>query len=252
MKQFNKNAESYDAVRKKITYPDGLYRSLSTRVPSNKAALDIGCGNGVSTVPLKTYFADVQGCDLGDALIERACHHYPDITFSVSPAETFSPSRNYDLVTSATSFYWMDRKVILMNLKNWLKSDGVFCAYKYDFPLVYGPLRDFIEQELVTRWANYRDPRLTQYDNTLELMRDCQHLYNAQREVFANIIFLSAEEIALFFLSTSYVTRYIEQEGGEFYYREFMEKIVMIGGVEPIAVNFDIHAFTAVNNAVNR
>ncbi|WP_338885338.1 class I SAM-dependent methyltransferase [Xenorhabdus sp. TH1] len=246
MKQFNKNAGSYDVVRGKITYPDELYRSLSVRAPSNEAALDIGCGNGVSTIRLKEYFVYVQGCDLGDALIERACHSYPDITFSVSPAETFSPPRNYDLITSATSFYWMDRQVVLMNLQKWLKSGGLFCAYKYDFPMVYGPLRDYIEKELISRWAKHRDPRLTQYDDTFELMRNCPHLHNAQREVFANIIFLSAEEIALFFLSTSYVTRYIELEGGKAYAHEFMENVMTIGGVNPIAVNFDIHAFTAV------
>jgi len=246
MEQFNKNARAYDIVRSKVTYPDTLYRSLATRAPTMEAALDIGCGNGVSTICLKAYFTQVEGVDLGDAMIERARHHYPDITFSVSPAETFSPSHNYDLITSATSFYWMDRKAVLINLQRWLKPGGFFCAYKYDFPLVYGPLRDYIEKELVTRWAKHRDPRLIQYDDTLELMRECPHLYDVQREVFANIIFLSSEEVALFFLSTSYVTRYIEQEGGEVYSNEFLRKVTEIGGSDPVAVNFDIHAFTAV------
>ncbi|MGV8732946.1 hypothetical protein ACV349_32830, partial [Pseudomonas aeruginosa] len=77
------------------------------------------------------------------------------------------------------------------------------------------PLRDFIEHELVNKWAKHRDPRLTRYDDTLEIMGSCPHLRDCRREVFANIIFLSPEEVALFFLSTSYVTRYIEQEGGE-------------------------------------
>ncbi|MDV5139667.1 class I SAM-dependent methyltransferase [Chimaeribacter arupi] len=247
MKQFNKNAQAYDLVRGKITYPDTLYQSLAARTPGHDAALDIGCGNGVSTIRLKGAFAEVEGCDLGDALIERARHNYPDVTFSVSPAETFSPSRACDLVTSATSFYWMDRHAVLMNLKTWLKPGGLFCAYKYDFPLAYGPLRDYLEKELVLRWAAHRDPRLTQYDDTLELMQACPHLQQAQREVFANIIFLSAEDVALFFLSTSYVTRYIEQEGGEAYAHTFMEQVRSIGGDAPIAVNFDIHAFTAVN-----
>ncbi|MCC8366732.1 class I SAM-dependent methyltransferase [Xenorhabdus sp. PB61.4] len=247
MKQFNKNAIAYDAVRGKITYPDKLYHSLVARAPTNEAALDIGCGNGVSTTRLKNHFAYVEGIDLGDELIKRARHNYPDIIFNISPAETFSVSHPYDLITSATSFYWMDRKAVLMNLKSWLKPSGLFCAYKYDFPLVYGPLRDYIAKELVTRWAKYRDPRLTQYDNTLELMSECSHLYNLQREVFANIIFLSPEEVALFFLSTSYVTHYIEQEGGELYFNEFMSKVIEIGGTESVAVNFDIHAFTAIN-----
>ncbi|WP_340608237.1 hypothetical protein [Xenorhabdus bharatensis] len=53
--------------------------------------------------------------------------------------------------------------------------------------------------------------------------------------------------MVLFFLSTSYVTHYIEQEGGELYFNEFMRKVIEIGGTESVAVNFDIHAVTAVN-----
>ncbi|CAM4050355.1 class I SAM-dependent methyltransferase [Serratia silvae] len=247
MKQFNKNAQAYDVVRGKISYPDTLYTSLADRAPATQAALDIGCGNGVSTIRLRGRFDHVEGCDIGDALIDKARHNYPDITFSVSPAEAFSPSRPFDLITSATSFYWMDRRAILMKMQHWLKPGGLFCAYKYDFPITYGPLRDYIEQELVTRWSRYRDPRLTQYDDTLELMRDCPHLRDARREVFANIIFLTPEEVALFFLSTSYVTRYIEQEGGEAYARQFMSAVMDIDQAPAVAVNFDIHAFTAVN-----
>ncbi|MBD2798237.1 methyltransferase domain-containing protein [Xenorhabdus sp. 18] len=246
MKQFNKNAQAYNIVRRKITYPDTLYASLASRTPAKEAALDIGCGNGVSTVRLQGLFEHVEGCDIGDALIEKARHNYPDIQFNVSPAETFSPSHSFDLITSATSFYWMDRKRILMNLREWLKPGGLFCAYKYDFPVVYGPLRDYIERELVTRWSRYRDPRLTQYDNTLELMGDCPHLQDPCRELFANMIFFSPEEVALFFLSTSYVTRYIEEEGGEAYEHQFMTAVTNIDKSSSVAVNFDIHAFTAV------
>ncbi|KIS41325.1 class I SAM-dependent methyltransferase [Kosakonia radicincitans] len=245
MEQFNKNAKAYDKIRSKITYPQALYRYLAERAPATSAALDIGCGNGVSSIRLKDYFSYVEGCDLGEALIERARVNYPELSFTVSPAETFSPERTFDLITSATSFYWMDRKAVLTNLKSWLRPEGLFCAYRYDVPIIYGPLRDYIEKELVTHWAAHRDPRLIQYDDTLELMRDCPHLQDARREAFANILFLSAEEVALFFLSTSYASRFIELEGGETYRNNFVEKVMSIGGSEPIAVNFDIHAFSA-------
>ncbi|RNC77757.1 class I SAM-dependent methyltransferase [Piscirickettsia salmonis] len=248
MKQFNNNAPAYNTIRAKITYPQQLYQALSTRAPSQDTALDLGCGNGVSTHRLASYFNDVAGCDIGDMLIQQARQNYPNIPFTVSAAETFLPPQKYDVVTSATSFYWMDRKKVLSKLKFWLKPGGVFCAYKYDFPVVYGPLRGFIEKELVIHWAKYRDFRLTAYDNTAELMGHCSHLHHIQREVFANIIFLSAKEIALFFLSTSYMARYIEQEGGKTYADKFIEKVMAIGGAHPIAINFDTHAFTAVNH----
>ncbi len=52
----------------------------------------------------------------------------------------------------------------------------------------------------MNKWAKHRDPRLTRYDDTLEIMGSCPHLRDCRREVFANIIFLSPEEVALFFL----------------------------------------------------
>ncbi|MDU3294211.1 MAG: class I SAM-dependent methyltransferase, partial [Pseudomonas aeruginosa] len=99
----------------------------------------------------------------------------------------------------------------------------------------------------VNKWAKHRDPRLTRYDDTLEIMGSCPHLRDCRREVFANIIFLSPEEVALFFLSTSYVTRYIEQEGGEDYADRFIAAVREIESAPQVAVNFDIHAFTALN-----
>ncbi|VZR91101.1 hypothetical protein PERCYII40_4348 [Pseudomonas aeruginosa] len=116
MKQFDKHADAYNVVRGKIAYPDSLYRNLAERAPAREAALDIGCGNGVSTVRLQPWFRYVEGSDLGEALIAKARENYPEIRFSVSPAETFAPQRRFDLVTSATSFYWMDRKQVLTRM----------------------------------------------------------------------------------------------------------------------------------------
>lgn len=247
MKQFNKNAQAYNLVRGKIAYPEILYRSLAGRAPGNENALDIGCGNGVSTVRLKNYFRHVEGCDLGEALIEKARQNYPSLRFTVSPAEEFNPEKHFDVITSATSFYWMNRKSVLMKAASWLTSGGLFCAYKYDFPIACGPLRDLIEHELVTKWSKHRDARLTQYDDTLEIMQSCPHLHDCQREVFANILFLSPEEVAQFFLSTSYVTRYMETEGNSDYSSSFMSAVCDLEKSEKVAMNFDIHAFTAIN-----
>ncbi len=245
MQQFNRHAAAYNAIRHKIRYPQALYDSLASRTPERQAALDIGCGNGVSTAPLAALFSQVEGCDIGDAMIAKARQNYPDIHFTVCDAACFTPNQPYDLVTSATSFYWMDRPKILAHLARWLKPDALFCAWKYDFPLVYGPLQDFIGRELVTRWAAWRDSRLTHYDDTLELMQACPHLCNARREVFANILFLTPLEVALFFLSTSYVTRYIEEQGGEAWAQNFTKTVQEIETAPLVAVNFDIHAFSA-------
>ncbi|MEN3031637.1 class I SAM-dependent methyltransferase [Chromobacterium amazonense] len=243
MKQFDLHAEAYNIVRGKIAYPEKLFQTLSAACSGHEAALDIGCGNGVSTIRLADYFSHVEGVDLGENLIEKAKANYPALRFSASPAEQFQAERRYDLITSATSFYWMDRQAVLGKMGQWLKDGGVFCAYKYDFPVVYGPLRNFIERELVTKWAKHRDDRLVNYDNTLELIQASGVFSSAERHVVSNIIELSPREVALFFLSTSYVTRYMDQEGGAGYVDTFIRAVEEIDRGDAVKVNFDIHAF---------
>jgi ubiquinone/menaquinone biosynthesis C-methylase UbiE len=243
MKQFDLHAEAYNIVRGKIAYPEKLFQTLSAACAGHDAALDIGCGNGVSTIRLADYFSHVEGVDLGENLIEKARANYPSLRFSVSPAEQFQPARRYDLITSATSFYWMDRQAVLGKMGQWLQDGGVFCAYKYDFPVVYGPLRNFIERELVTKWAKHRDDRLVNYDNSLELIQASGAFASAERLVVSNIIELSPREVALFFLSTSYVTRYIDQEGDAGYVDTLIRMVEDIDRSQAVKVNFDIHAF---------
>jgi SAM-dependent methyltransferase len=247
MKQFDKHADAYNVVRGKVAYPEKLYQILVQFCQGTEAALDIGCGNGVSTIRLAPYFKYVEGSDLGANLIEKARDNYPGITFNVSPAETYESDRKFDLITSATSFYWMDRDVVLQRVKSMLKPGGVFCAYKYDFPVTYGPLRDFIESELVNKWSRYRDQRLTKYDDSLERIKCAGGFKSAERNVISNIIDLSPLEVGLFFLSTSYVTKYMDQEGGASYAENFLDKIQELEASEVVKVNFDIHSFIAVS-----
>jgi SAM-dependent methyltransferase len=243
MKQFDLHAEAYDIVRGKIAYPEKLFQTLSARCSGHEAALDIGCGNGVSTIRLAEYFSDVEGVDLGENLIGKARANYPALRFTACAAEQFQAVRRYDLITSATSFYWMDRQAVLGRMGQWLRKGGVFCAYKYDFPVVYGPLRNFIERELVNKWAQHRDDRLVNYDNSLELIRASGAFSSAERLVVPNIIELSPREVALFFLSTSYVTRHMDQQGDAGYVDAFIRAVEDIDRSDAVKVNFDIHAF---------
>jgi SAM-dependent methyltransferase len=243
MLQFEKNAAQYAKVRKKITYPESLYQKLGSLCQQHKKALDIGCGNGVSTIRLQPYFKSVEGIDIGEKLIQYAREAYPFIHFEVTSAEKFKAKQSYDLITSATSFYWMDRALMAEKMSALLAPDGIFCAYKYDFPVIYGKLSDFISYELATKWAKYRDQRLVNYDDTLEIL-DNSHVFDAtERFVISNIIDLSAEEVAHFFLSTSYVTKYIEDTDDNNYYDWFIKECLILESSQLVKVNFDIYAY---------
>ncbi len=245
MRQFDLHATAYDAIRRKIVYPEALYRRLSSACRKHDAALDIGCGNGVSTVRLKPYFAYVEGVDLGENLIAIARTNHPGIPFRVSPAEQLSSDRRFDLVTCATAFYWMEREVVLGRCADVLAAGGVFCAYRYDFPVVDGPARGLIEGELATRWARHRDPRLVAADDTLELLARSPRFAEAERFVVPNTLELTPEELALFFLSTSYVTRFIDAEAGPGYATDFTRRVCAADRRAAVPVNFDIHGFQA-------
>ena len=78
---------------------------LSAVSQQHDAALDIGCGNGISTARLASYFTYVEGIDLGENMIEKARANYPGLQFSACAAEEFDSRHRYDLITSATSFY---------------------------------------------------------------------------------------------------------------------------------------------------
>ena len=106
---------------------------------------------------------------------------------------------SWNLITSATSFYWMDRPYLISKLQNLLSMNGVFCAYKYDFPVPYGNLRDVINYELAAKWAPYRDSRLVNYDDTLELLNQARIFAKTGRFLIPNIIELTSEEVASFF-----------------------------------------------------
>ena len=245
MKQFDKHAAAYDAIRDKIRYPENLFATLAKQASGSDAAHDIGCGNGVSTIRLKPYFKHVEGSDFSENLIQVAQQKYPDLKFTATAGENLSLATKFDLVTSATSFYWMDRNMVLERVCEVLKPRGIFCAYKYDFPIVYGPLRDFVEKELVTNWSAFRDSRLTQYDDTLDLLRSNTKLQHAERMVFPNIIELEPRELALFFLSASYVTKFLDSTQNKNYPQYFIDSMEKIWGNNLVKVNFDIHAFVA-------
>ncbi len=246
MRQFNNNSAVYDAIRDKIAYPEALYQHLAQLCRYHEAALDIACGTGISTARLANHFIHVEGVDFGQHLIDKARENYPKIGFSVSKAETFVSPRTFDLVTCATAFYWLNRDRVLKRLPHLLSEHGVFCAYRYEFPVVYGPLRRIIERELVDNWANHRDQRLTLYDDTLEKMEQSGVFRSSERMLVGNILELSPREIALFFLSTSYVTQFIDREGGPGYATELLAEIDEVDAGAKVKVNFDIQAFVAV------
>ncbi|MBP1045862.1 class I SAM-dependent methyltransferase [Enterococcus sp. BWM-S5] len=92
--------------------------------------LDIGVGNGASTLLLKEYFPDAQivGIDISDAAIQAANDRaVVGVQFFVrSIEETQLKKESYDLVTAyQTHFHWEDLDKAFVEIYRVLKSDGI-------------------------------------------------------------------------------------------------------------------------------
>jgi ubiquinone/menaquinone biosynthesis C-methylase UbiE len=69
-------------------------------------AVDVGCGSGQSTYPLRQHFNKVIGIDVSEKQIEHAKKKYSDVEFKVGPGENlqFLENCSVNLITTATIF----------------------------------------------------------------------------------------------------------------------------------------------------
>jgi trans-aconitate methyltransferase len=77
---------------------------------AGESILDLGCGTGELTTQLAAKGAQVTGIDASAAMIESARTHYPDITFEVGDATTFSLPVAFDGIFSNATLHWVCEK----------------------------------------------------------------------------------------------------------------------------------------------
>jgi SAM-dependent methyltransferase len=220
MRQFDRHADAYDRIRRRIAYPEAVYQRLAELCGQRHAALDIGCGNGVSTGRLVPYFGEVYGADFGERLIAAARINVPEARFVVAPSEALTPEGfdgvAFDVITCASAFYWMDRGRVVPRVAALLAPGGVFCAYRYFFPVIEGPAAMVVADELRARWAPFVDARLMVADDTPALLARHGGFTPAERFSVPNPLTLTVDELVAFFRSTSFVSAYLDSlgEGG--------------------------------------
>ncbi|XP_033748406.1 putative methyltransferase DDB_G0268948 [Pecten maximus] len=120
------------------TYPNEVYNELKRYCNHPEAsgcdkAVDVGCGNGQSTVPLTNIFKIVYGRDISEKQISEAEKHGPGINYSVGTAEDLSFLENdtVDLVTTAQALHWMDRPQFYEEARRVLRPGGALVVYGY-------------------------------------------------------------------------------------------------------------------------
>jgi len=99
--------------------------------------LDVGVGNGRSTILLKETFpqSTITGIDISDAAVAQAQQiEITNLNFERRDVrETGFSDESFDLITAfQTHFHWQDLEASFMELRRILKSDGILllaCEY---------------------------------------------------------------------------------------------------------------------------
>ena len=188
---FGARASTYASFRPE--YPDALFHWLANHCPERQRALDIACGNGQASRPLRQYFAQVLACDASlDQL--RASEDFSDIALFAASAEA-QPLGNagLDLIVVAQALHWFATPEFFAEVTRLLKPGGLFCAWCYGLLRIDGPLDELIDVfywgTLGGYWpagrssvdAGYSDlyapfPRLELPDLAIEARWDFNHL----------------------------------------------------------------------------
>lgn len=104
---------------------------LAVRVPFH-VALDIGCGAGLSTAPLRPLARQCVGVEPAEAMLAASRTLVPDASFVVGSAEHLPlPAASIDLIAAAGSLNFMPLDAALGDIHRVLTPDGVLVAYDW-------------------------------------------------------------------------------------------------------------------------
>lgn len=132
------SSEIYSSARP--TYPQELFDYLfeyhNRHSASREIAVDVACGPGEATHPLVGHFDKVIGTDSSQVMVKKASEKYPEITFEVSKAETFSHElgldlHSVDLIIVAEGIHWFDLSKFFAEAHRALKPNGTLAYWGY-------------------------------------------------------------------------------------------------------------------------
>ncbi|WP_416899820.1 MAG: methyltransferase domain-containing protein [Minwuia sp.] len=91
---------------------------LLQRIPLNdpKRVVDLGCGPGNSTAPLKQRWPDAEiiGIDNSPAMLQRARETHPDIAFVEGDIADWTPDGPVDVIFSNAAIHWVANHGLLL------------------------------------------------------------------------------------------------------------------------------------------
>ena len=127
----NKFGAQFDEVAAGYDFMETIFNNnewFLSKMPAGRGrALDVGCGSGIMAEKLARRFAEVDGIDISENMLEiaRARRNLPNIHYALSDARDFEPRQEYDYIASRTTFHHIDDiPALVEKLKTALRPGG--------------------------------------------------------------------------------------------------------------------------------
>lgn len=126
---FSEQSKIYAQFRP--TYPQELFEYILQFVEERKCAWDCATGNGQAAKVLAGYFEKVEASDISEAQINNAVRK-PNIQYNVCSAEqTPFADNNFDLITVAQAYHWLNWKKFRDEATRVGKPNAVMAVWAY-------------------------------------------------------------------------------------------------------------------------
>ena len=150
---FGARADAYASFRPH--YPASLFAWLAAQCPERLRALDIACGNGQASYPLREHFKQVLACDASLAQLQAgAAHSGLQLFVAEAQAQPLS-SHGLDLIVVAQALHWFATPAFFAEVRRLLKPGGVFCAWCYSLMRIDEELDALIDDFYWSTLAGY-------------------------------------------------------------------------------------------------
>ena len=120
----------------RLPYPQRLADVLRDRLGLDGTGrlLDLGCGPGSLTLLLAPHFGELVAADADAAMVrvgeaEAIRRGIKNVTWLHAYAEDLDHVGNFDVVTLAQSFHWMDRLLVARKVRSWLAESNGHCIH---------------------------------------------------------------------------------------------------------------------------
>jgi SAM-dependent methyltransferase len=139
---FGNRADSYASFRPQ--YPDALFAWLAHHSPARQRALDIACGNGQASAPLRRYFAQVLGSDSSIEQLSAADRDGVELFAARAEAQPLGGA-SLDLIVVAQALHWFATPTFFAEAERLLRPEGLFCAWCYSLMRIDSDLDALID-----------------------------------------------------------------------------------------------------------